>query len=96
MRVWHKFMTDLLIASSFLSAVTSFVTGCLVNEKLMSLKLREIGSVYAGIQFGYTYSISIMVFSNLGHHITPNPLQRGHNWVHSHALTPELPFFWVF
>ena len=37
-----------------------------------------------------------MVFWNLDHYIVPNLLHLGHNSVHSHALTPELPFFWVF
>ena len=60
MRVRHKLTTDFLIASSFFSTVTSFVTGCRVNDKLMSLNAREI---WTAIHFDIFFpNISIRVF----------------------------------
>ena len=40
--VCTKFLTDFLIASSFLRIVRSFVTGCGVKDKLMSLNALDI------------------------------------------------------
>ena len=63
-RVLHKFITDLLIASSFLSTITSFVTGCLVKDKLTSLNPREILTVIQKIVVLLIY-VSVPIFCKI-------------------------------